>query len=66
MCASRRQALRISRARFSMVLLDEHGLDRERFVSPAASEELYSLIDTYLLEEEERRRLEKNRDYCDD
>ncbi|KAJ8401759.1 hypothetical protein AAFF_G00377300 [Aldrovandia affinis] len=60
-----RQALRISTARFSMVLLDEHGIDRERFVSPTTPEELCYLVDTYLLEEEERERLEKNTDYCD-
>ncbi|KAG9335513.1 hypothetical protein JZ751_004539 [Albula glossodonta] len=60
-----RQALRISRSYFSMVLLDKHGVDRERFVYPTTSEELYSLIDTDLLEEDERERLEKNKDFCD-
>lgn len=60
-----RQALRISRSYFSMVLLDEHGVDHERFIDPTTSDELYSFIDTYLMEEEERERLEKKRDYCD-
>ncbi|KAG5843580.1 hypothetical protein ANANG_G00152400 [Anguilla anguilla] len=60
-----RQALRISRSYFSMVLLDEHGVDHERFINPTTSDELYSFIDTYLMEEEERERLEKKRDYCD-
>ncbi|XP_036404803.1 sushi repeat-containing protein SRPX2-like [Megalops cyprinoides] len=60
-----RQALRISKAYFTMVLLDKHGIDRERFVEPTTSEELYSLIDDYLLNEEERERLEKYRDVCD-
>ncbi|MBN3309138.1 SRPX2 protein, partial [Amia calva] len=60
-----RQALRISRAYFTMVLLDKQGIDRERFISPTTSDELYSFIDDYLLDEEERERLEKYRDYCD-
>ncbi|KAM3612169.1 uncharacterized protein V6R79_003922 [Siganus canaliculatus] len=60
-----RQVFRISRSYFSMVLLDELGLDRERFISPASSEELYSYIDSFLLDEEERERLELNSDFCD-
>ncbi|KAJ8348744.1 hypothetical protein SKAU_G00273330 [Synaphobranchus kaupii] len=60
-----RQALRISRRYFSMVLLDKHGVDHERFINPTTSEEFYSIIDTYLMEEEERQRLEKKIDYCD-
>lgn len=60
-----RQAFRISRYYFSMVLLDELGLDRERFITPVASEELFSYIDSFLLDEEERERLELHRDFCD-
>ncbi|KAM9849904.1 sushi repeat-containing protein SRPX2 [Aulostomus maculatus] len=60
-----RQAFRISRSYFSMVLLDKLGLDRERFITPMASEELFSYIDSFLLDEEERERLELNRDFCD-
>ncbi|XP_029368118.1 sushi repeat-containing protein SRPX2 [Echeneis naucrates] len=60
-----RQVFRISRSYFSMVLLDKLGLDRERFITPMASDELFSYIDSFLLDEEERERLELHRDYCD-
>ncbi|MEQ2184863.1 hypothetical protein GOODEAATRI_012365 [Goodea atripinnis] len=48
-----------------MVLLDELGVDRERFIVPVSSEELFSYIDSFVLEEEERERLEVHRDFCD-
>lgn len=60
-----RQAFRISRSYFSMVMLDKLGLDRERFITPMASDELFSYIDSFLLDEEERERLELHRDFCD-
>ncbi|KAL3973238.1 hypothetical protein ACER0C_024445 [Sarotherodon galilaeus] len=60
-----RQAFRISRSYFSMVLLDELGLDRERFISPVGSDELFSYIDSFLLDEEEREKLELRSDFCD-
>ncbi|XP_035265198.1 sushi repeat-containing protein SRPX2-like [Anguilla anguilla] len=60
-----RTALRISKAYFSMVLLDKRGVDRERLIDPITSEELYSLIDTYLVDEVEREHIEKYRSYCD-
>ncbi|XP_022615779.1 sushi repeat-containing protein SRPX2 [Seriola dumerili] len=60
-----RQVFRISRSYFSMVLLDKLGLDRERFITPMASDELFSYIDSFLLDEEERERLELHRDFCD-
>ncbi|KAM9357396.1 sushi repeat-containing protein SRPX2 [Symphorus nematophorus] len=60
-----RQAFRISRSYFSMVLLDKLGVDRERFITPMASDELFSYIDSFLLDEEERERLELRRDFCD-
>ncbi|KTF91978.1 hypothetical protein cypCar_00018576 [Cyprinus carpio] len=60
-----RQALHISTAYFTMVLLDEYGVDRERFVNPTTSDELYSYVDEYLLTEEELERLAMNRDFCD-
>ncbi len=60
-----RQALYISTAYFTMVLLDEYGVDRERFINPTTSDELYSYVDEYLLPEEELERLEMNRDFCD-
>ncbi|XP_029963430.1 sushi repeat-containing protein SRPX2 [Salarias fasciatus] len=60
-----RQVFRISRSYFSMVLLDELGLDRERFIMPIASDELFSYIDSFMLDEEERERLELHREFCD-
>ncbi|TNN40569.1 Sushi repeat-containing protein SRPX2 [Liparis tanakae] len=48
----------------SMLLLDELGLDRERFIAPMASDELFSYIDGFLLDEEQRERLELHRDLC--
>lgn len=60
-----RQVFRISRHYFSMLLLDKLGLDRERFITPMASDELFSYIDSFLLDEEERERLELHRDFCD-
>lgn len=52
-----RQAFRISRSYFNMVLLDKDGLDHERFLTSTTSDELFSYIDN-LLNEVERRRLE--------
>ncbi|XP_026213542.1 sushi repeat-containing protein SRPX2 [Anabas testudineus] len=60
-----RQVFRISRFYFSMVLLDKLGVDRERFITPMASEDLFSYIDSSLLDEEERERMELHRDFCD-
>ncbi|XP_038145488.1 sushi repeat-containing protein SRPX2 [Cyprinodon tularosa] len=60
-----RQAFRISRSYFSMVLLDKLGVDRERFIVPVSSDELFSYIDSFLLEEEEREKLELHKDFCD-
>ena len=48
-----------------MVLVDEYGVDRERFMNPTTSMELYAYIEDYLLEEEERERLEIDRDLCE-
>ncbi|XP_075902721.1 sushi repeat-containing protein SRPX2 [Nelusetta ayraudi] len=61
-----RQAFRISRSYFSMLLLDELGLDRERFIIPMASEELFSYIDHFVMTEEEREKLEEKRSFCDE
>lgn len=60
-----RQVFRISRSYFSMVLLDKLGLDRERFITPVSSDELFSYIDSFVLDEEERERLERHRDFCE-
>lgn len=61
-----RQAFRISRSYFSMLLLDELGMDRERFIIPMASEELFSYIDHFVMTEEEREKLEEKRSFCDE
>lgn len=60
-----RQALQITSSYFNMVLLDELGVDRERFINPTTSDELYTYIEEYLLTEEGRERLQLNRDLCD-
>lgn len=60
-----RQALQITRSYFNMVLLDELGVDRERFINPTPSDELYTYIEEYLLTEEEQERLQLNTDLCD-
>lgn len=60
-----RQALQITRSYFNMVLLDELGIDRERFINPTTSDELYNFIEEYLLTEEEQERLQLNKDLCD-
>ncbi|KAG8448377.1 hypothetical protein GDO86_015460 [Hymenochirus boettgeri] len=59
-----RQALRISRTYFNMVLLDKYGVDRERYVQPSTSEEIFTFMDTYLLSSQEMDQLEANRDNC--
>lgn len=48
-----------------MLLLDERGADRERFITPLSPEELFSYTDDLLLDEEERERLDQNRDLCE-
>lgn len=57
--------MRISQAYFTMVLVDKQGMDRERYIDPVTSDELFSYIDTYMLSTEERERMENNRDHCD-
>ncbi|XP_034037969.1 sushi repeat-containing protein SRPX2 [Thalassophryne amazonica] len=60
-----RQVFRISRSYFSMVLLDTFGVDRERFITPVGSDELFSYIDSFVLDEEEREKLDLHRELCD-
>ncbi|KAG7266515.1 hypothetical protein CRUP_036531 [Coryphaenoides rupestris] len=60
-----RQAFRISRSYFSILLLDKHGADRERFINTLTSDELFAYVDDFLLAEDERERLELLRDFCD-
>ncbi|XP_075042458.1 sushi repeat-containing protein SRPX2 [Mixophyes fleayi] len=60
-----RQALHISRAYFNMVLIDKYGVDRERYMVPTTSDEIFTFIDTYLLSWQEMAQLERNKDNCD-
>ncbi|XP_061755931.1 sushi repeat-containing protein SRPX2 isoform X3 [Nerophis ophidion] len=60
-----RQTFRIPTSSFSMVLVDMGGLDRERFILPMASEDLFSYIDSFELDEEEREKLELHKHLCD-
>ncbi|XP_077589727.1 sushi repeat-containing protein SRPX2 [Stigmatopora nigra] len=59
-----RMTFRISRQYFSMVLVDKMGSDRERFINPVSSEELFAYIDGFVLDLEEREKLELHRDFC--
>ncbi|KAM3911293.1 sushi repeat-containing protein SRPX2 [Leptodactylus fuscus] len=60
-----RQALRISRSYFNMVLIDKFGVDRERYVEPTTSDEIFTFIDTYLLSPREVSQLETNNENCE-
>ncbi|XP_073498312.1 sushi repeat-containing protein SRPX2 [Phyllobates terribilis] len=60
-----RQALQFSRAYFSMVLIDKYGVDRERYVQPTTSDEIFTFIDAYLLSPRELAQLEANKENCD-
>ncbi|XP_061690248.1 sushi repeat-containing protein SRPX2 isoform X2 [Syngnathoides biaculeatus] len=61
-----RMTFRISRQYFSMVLVDKMGLDRERFINPLPSEELFSYIDSFVLDEDEREKLDLHSEFCSD
>ncbi|XP_063046548.1 sushi repeat-containing protein SRPX2 [Engraulis encrasicolus] len=60
-----RQVFQISPSHYSMVLVDAEGVDRERFRNPANSMELYAYIEDYLMDDDERERLETTRDMCE-
>ncbi|XP_041427945.1 sushi repeat-containing protein SRPX2 isoform X1 [Xenopus laevis] len=60
-----RQVLRISRSYFNMVLIDKHGVDRDRYRQPTASEDIFLFIDTYLLSPRELSQVESNKENCD-
>lgn len=60
-----RQALRITKSYFNMVLLDKYGVDRERYRQPTTSDELFTFIDTYLLSSQEMAQVEANREHCE-
>jgi len=48
-----RLLLRIPLYSFSMVLVDKHGMDKERYVSLVTPMALFNLIDTFPLRKEE-------------
>ncbi|XP_075428910.1 sushi repeat-containing protein SRPX2 [Ascaphus truei] len=60
-----RQALHISRFYFNMVLIDKHGVDRERFMEPTTSDEIFTFIDIYLLSHQEITRQAGSKDTCE-
>ncbi|XP_073445933.1 sushi repeat-containing protein SRPX2 isoform X2 [Dendrobates tinctorius] len=60
-----RQALYVSRAYFNIVLIDKYGVDRERYMQPVTSDEIFTFIDTYLLNPRELAQLEANKENCD-
>ncbi|XP_019392003.1 PREDICTED: sushi repeat-containing protein SRPX2 [Crocodylus porosus] len=60
-----RQFLQITRSRFNMVLVDKQGTDRERFIEPIDTDQLFDFIDTYLLSSQEATRHAENRDLCE-
>ncbi|XP_053548243.1 sushi repeat-containing protein SRPX2-like [Bombina bombina] len=60
-----RQALLISRSYFNMVLIDKHGVDRERYREPTTSEDIFTFVDTYLLSPQEAAMLNAGKDNCD-
>ncbi|KAM9323843.1 sushi repeat-containing protein SRPX2 [Gastrophryne carolinensis] len=60
-----RQALRITKSYFNMVLLDKFGVDRERYRHPTGADEIFMFIDTYLLNSQESAQLEANREHCE-
>ncbi|XP_058040441.1 sushi repeat-containing protein SRPX isoform X4 [Ahaetulla prasina] len=50
-----RLLLRIPHYNFYMVVVDKHGVDKERYPFPATPAELYALIDTFPLRKEEMK-----------
>ncbi|KAE8584633.1 hypothetical protein XENTR_v10021041 [Xenopus tropicalis] len=60
-----RQALHISRSYFNMVLIDKHGVDRDRYMDPTTSEDIFLFIDTYLLSPRELSQVELNKENCE-
>ncbi|XP_044283101.1 sushi repeat-containing protein SRPX2 [Varanus komodoensis] len=60
-----RQFLHITRSRFNIVFVDKDGTDRERYIQPVTPEELFSLVDNYLLSSHEALQREQHRDVCE-
>ncbi|XP_014341590.1 sushi repeat-containing protein SRPX2 isoform X1 [Latimeria chalumnae] len=59
-----RQGLMISRVYFNIVLLDKDGIDKERYIQPITSNELFSFIDGSLLNREELEH-QAEKDVCE-
>uniref|UniRef100_A0A8D2L4N3 Sushi repeat-containing protein SRPX2 n=1 Tax=Varanus komodoensis TaxID=61221 RepID=A0A8D2L4N3_VARKO len=57
--------LHITRSRFNIVFVDKDGTDRERYIQPVTPEELFSLVDNYLLSSHEALQREQHRDVCE-
>ncbi|MGH0164811.1 UNVERIFIED_CONTAM: hypothetical protein FKN15_048149, partial [Acipenser sinensis] len=47
--------LQISHTSYTMVLIDKHGMDKERYAFPVTAAELFTLIDTFPLRKEEMK-----------
>ncbi|XP_007889802.2 sushi repeat-containing protein SRPX2 [Callorhinchus milii] len=60
-----RQVHYLSSMYFNMVLIDKYGIDRERYIQPASSGELFSFVDEYLLHKEERALQQQKTEQCD-
>ncbi|XP_043928354.1 sushi repeat-containing protein SRPX isoform X2 [Protopterus annectens] len=50
-----RVLLRMSHTNFNMVLIDKHGMDKERYSFPVTPAEIFTLIDTFSLRKEEMK-----------
>ncbi|XP_078514388.1 sushi repeat-containing protein SRPX isoform X1 [Lissotriton helveticus] len=50
-----RLLLRIPHHKYQMVIVDKHGMDKERYASPASAIEIFDLIDTFPLRKEEMK-----------
>ncbi|XP_069492653.1 sushi repeat-containing protein SRPX isoform X1 [Ambystoma mexicanum] len=50
-----RLLLRIPHNIFQMVIVDKHGMDKERYASPTSPSELFTLIDTFPLRQDEMK-----------
>ncbi|GCB60647.1 sushi repeat-containing protein SRPX2 isoform X1 [Scyliorhinus torazame] len=59
-----RQIYYLSRMHFNVVLIDKYGTDRERYIQPVTSSELFPFIDNYLLQTEERAILQLKENFC--
>ncbi|XP_066562147.1 sushi repeat-containing protein SRPX isoform X2 [Amia ocellicauda] len=59
-----RLLLQISHNSYSMVLIDKHGTDKERYAFPVTASELFTLIDTFPLRKEEQKLQQESGQSC--